>query len=406
MLYFSELKNRKVYTEDNVFVGKLTDLVFRASQNPIITKLIIKSKVDENMMVSAPFLKKIRGDYGDIIVRKNFETSELTDDELYVGKNLLDNQIIDIEGSKVVRVNDVAIQDKHGADFYIAGVDIGLVGLFRWFGIEHIANKILGKVGIKITSRFLSWADIQTLELTRGHVKIKKEQSKLASIKPEDLADYLEETNLANVKQVLTILEADKRAEVLNELNLNYKLELFRQFEPEESAKIMNLMDPEESADVLAALQRKKQQTILALLNEGVRNEVEYLLKLSRTPIGDIISTEYLAVSSTMTAQEVINQIRAKTKDFSSFAYVYVLNDQRQLVGAFALHDLILQNPDTQVFKFMTQNLSVIYLTTPPVVALRKLLKYTLFALPVIDSDRHMIGIVIFDDVSGLINKV
>lgn len=406
MLYFSDLKNRKVFTEDNVFVGRLTDLVFRASQNPVITKLIVKSKVDNAMMVSSRFLKKMSGDKGDVILRKNFETAELTDDELYIGKNLLDNQIIDIEGSKVVRVNDVAIQDKQGEDLYISGVDIGLLGLLRWFGIEHMANKSLGKIGIRLSSRFLSWADIQTLELTRGHVKIKKEQSKLSSIKPEDLADYLEETNLTNIKQVLTILDVKQRAGVIDKLNLNYQIELFRQFEPEESAKIINLMEPEESADVLATLSKKRQQKILPLLHEKVREEVEYLLKLSRTPIGDIISTEYLTVSPTMTAQDVLHEIRTKTKDFSSFAYIYVVNDQKQLVGAFALHDLILQNHDTQVFKFMTQNLSVIHLTTPPIVALRKLIKYTLFALPVVDNERHIIGIVIFDDVSGLINKV
>lgn len=405
MLYFSELKNRKIYTEDNVYVGKLVDLVFRATQNPIITKLIVRTQKNTSLMIPSIYLKKISGDLGDGILRKNFETSELTDDELYIGKNLLDNQIIDIEGSKVVRVNDVAIQNKNKNEFYISAVDIGILGLMRWFGIENFGNRLLGRFSIKLTSRFLSWADIQTLELTRGHVKIKKEQSKLASIKPEDLADYLEETNLANIKQVLSILDAKKRADVIDKLGLNYQIELFKQFEPEEAAIIINLMEPEESADVLATINKKRQIKILSLLEDKVREEIEYLLRLSRTPIGDILSTEYLAVSPHMTAHQVINEIKSKTKEFSSFAYIYVVNDQKQLVGAFALHDLILQNLDTQVFKFMTQNLSVIYLTTPPIVALRKLIKYTLFALPVIDHSRNMIGIVIFDDVSGLINK-
>src|SRR3990167_6836913 len=188
MLYFSELQNNRVLTKDGIYIGKLKDVIFRASDNPVVTKLVVKTDKNPEAIIPIEDVRKING---GVILEKSYVLSKLKENELFLTKNLLDNQIIDISGDKIVRVNDVAINDKPGLS--IAGVDIGLIGILRWFGIEGIFVKIFKKIGIKVRSRFLSWADIKTLELTRGHVKIKKEQTKLDRIRPEDLADYLEE---------------------------------------------------------------------------------------------------------------------------------------------------------------------------------------------------------------------
>lgn len=403
MIYFSELKNKKVFTEDNVFVGRLHDLVFRASENPLITKVLVLNQQKEYMMIPIGFLKKMHGDYGDIILRKHYELQELSEDEMFVGKNLLDNQIIDIAGDKMVRVNDVAIQEK--PEYILAGVDIGILGILRWFGLEDRANRVLGAFKKSLTSRFLSWADIQTLELTRGHVKIKKEQTKLDKIRPEDLADYLEQTNVSNISNVIKMLDVQRAADVINNLNLNYQIELFRQFETEEAVKIIKHMDAEEAADVLAALTKKRRDRIMDLIDEKTRKAIEYLLHLSNSPVGDIITTEYLTVTPQQTVREVIDRIRQVTRDFNDLHYIYVLNKEEQVVGVFSLHELLMQNLDNHIYRFMNPNITAVYLSTPESVVLSKLLKYKLYALPVVDPERHLIGLVTFDDVSSLINN-
>src|SRR3990167_5576464 len=106
MLYFSELKGRPVYTEDNVNVGTLNDVIFLAQENPILTKVVLKTKLDPSSIISMKYIKRING---GIVLQKNFHISKLEENELYISKNLLDNQIIDIAGDKIVRVNDVAI---------------------------------------------------------------------------------------------------------------------------------------------------------------------------------------------------------------------------------------------------------------------------------------------------------
>lgn len=400
MLYFSELKNKKVYTEDKIFVGKLKDIIFQATETPKVTKFVVKTPVDPSLVVSIDYLKRSNG---TITIAKNFQVSKLDENELYLVNNLLDNQIIDIAGDKIVRVNDVAIQDKPG--YFIAGVDIGILGILRWFGLDDLLIKFVKRFNVKLKSQFLSWADIHPLELTRGHVKIKTEQTKLEKIPPEDLADYLEKTNVSNISHVLNVLDEKTAAEVINNLNINYQTALFKQFSADKAAKILSSIDPEEAVDILLTVSRKKREKIMSFLKDKTYKEIEYLLSISKTPVGSILTTEFLAVEPDARVKEVSEKIRSESSDFYTLHYVYVVNADKQLIGVFSLHELLMQNPDTPVFKFMTQNLSVIQLTTPEIVVLRKIIKYKLYALPVVDKEKHILGVVTFDDVIDLFLK-
>ncbi len=394
MLYFSELKNKKVYTEDQVLLGTLKDMIFHAADTPTITKLVIRTQADPSVIVPLPFMRKLNG---EVIIAKNFKISKLEEEELYLADNLLDNQIIDIAGNKIVRVNDVVIQDK--PEYFIAGVDIGILGIFRWFGLEDLILRVFNKFGLKLASQFLSWGDVHPLELTRGHVKIKKEQTKLEKIRPEDLADYLEKTNTANISRTLKVLDEKTARGVINSLSINYQTGLFKQFSSEKAAKLLAGMDAEEAVDILLTLSKKKREKIMSFLDDKTFKEIEYLLSLSKTPIGKIITTEFLAVDPNDRVKEAIEKVRKETNDFSSLTYVYVVNKENQIVGVFDLHELLLQNPETRVYKFMTQNLSLISLSTPEIVVLRKLVKYKLFSLPVVDKEKRLLGIVRFDDI-------
>ncbi|MEO6508382.1 MAG: PRC-barrel domain-containing protein, partial [Patescibacteria group bacterium] len=120
MLYFSELKGKKITTEDGVKVGKLSDLIFLATDHPTITKIAVKTVSHLHIIVPIQYVSKMNG---EIVLKKNFLSTELSENELFVVKNLLDKQIIDIQGNKIVRVNDVVLQSK--PSLYIAGVDIG-----------------------------------------------------------------------------------------------------------------------------------------------------------------------------------------------------------------------------------------------------------------------------------------
>ncbi len=399
MLYFSEIAKKKVITEDNIVIGYLDDLIFLVAENPIVTKIVINSKSGQRLIVSTDYLQKV-DKY--LTIEKEFLVTYLEENELYLVKNLLDKQIIDLKGNKVVRVNDVALQDKEKLS--IAGVDVGILGVFRRLRIgANNLYKIASLFHIKLASQFLSWADIQPLELIRGNVKLKKKEEKLEKIRPEDLADYLEKTNVINARKFLKILDTEKAAEVIGNLNINYQTALFKNFHIDKAAKLISFLDPDEAVDVLLTLSKKKMEEVLEKLNPNIKSQIVYLLKFSKEPIGRLLTTEYLTAGPEDTVHQVIDKIKDEAKDFSSLYNIYVVNKESQLTGVVSLQEILKHDSDMPLYKFMTQNLIVIHLTTPVEIAMKKFLKYHLSSLPVVNQDKRLEGIVNFDEITSYI---
>lgn len=406
MYYFSELAGKKVYTENNEYVGHLDDLLFVVSTTPKITKLVVHTRLKPKLTIPISYLVRINN---RIVIRSDYETIDLEENELYVVRNILDKQIIDLKGHKVVRVNDVIVQDK--PYLYITGVDTGLRGAMRWVGLEGLVVrfyrllKLLFKIDIE--QNILSWVDIQPLELTRGKVVLKKEAEHLTHIRPEDLAYYLNKTNLQNVAKILKLLDDKLAATVISELNINYQTDLIRHFTLEKAVKILSLIDPDEAVDILLSLSQRRRDLIVENFPDEVKKKIKYLLLLSKTPIGGLITSEYITVSPLDTAGKVIEKIKKETVNYSFLNNIYVINEQRQLVGVFNLHELLMQNPDTPVVKFMIPNVIVVRLTTPEEIAIDKMLKYKIQALPVIDKNKELLGIVNFDDIDqSILNRL
>lgn len=394
MIYFSELKGKKVVTTDGVEMGYLKDFIFLASENPKVTKLIVRSQSLEPIIIPTSYIDRV-GE--EIKIYKSYLSAPLEENELYVAKNLMDKQIIDLVGHKVVRVNDVTFQETTISGFYeltVLGVDIGLLGIFRWFKLEDVLLKVLGKFNIKVSSQFLSWGDIAPLELARGSVKLKKKEEKLRNIRPEDLADYLEHTNVVNTRKFLKLLDDQKAAGVLNSLNLNYQAEIFRIYKPEKAASLLTLLDSDTAVDIILTLPAKKREQILEYLPEREKKEIAHLLKFSKTQIGNLLSNEFMVVFPDNLVVEVFEKIKSETKDFGLLYNIYVVNSNNQLIGVFNIHELVLQKPDTSVYKFMNQNVIFVYLSTSPEIALKKMIKYWLNTLPVVDDRKNIIGIV------------
>lgn len=405
MLYFSELRGKKVVTEDQIEIGRLDDLIFFASETPVVTKFLVIDKLKNKLVIPITYLKKIND---VILTEKAFTTVNLEENELYLLRNLLDKQIIDLVGNKIVRVNDIVLQQDALHDhlkLYVMGVDIGALGILRWLKLVNLLQRFMNVFQLKFTSHFLSWADIQPLELAHGQVKLKKEEKKLEKLRPEDLADYLEKTNVTNTRKILRILDEKFATRVISDLNINFQNHLFKQFKPEEAAKLLINIDPDEAVDVLLTLSSKRKQQIIDLLPDKKKKEFNYLINLSTTPIGNLLTTEFLTVYPNNTVREVVNKIKNETADFFFITPIFVTNEDKQLIGVFNLHELLLHDLDTSVYKFMTQNVIVIHLSTPSTVALNKMIKYKFAALPVTDNNKKILGLVSITDVMKSVQK-
>ncbi len=406
MLYFSELDRKRVITNDGIFIGYLDDLIFLLDSKPKVTKIVVDFHGTKTI-INADAVHKFNS---VVRIAKFYTQSELAENELYVKRNLLDKQVIDISGNKIVRANDVIIHEQinlssHNYECYISGVDIGLIGVLRRLQIENIMTRVIHFFGINIISNFLSWADIQPLDLVRGSIRVKKEETKLQNMRPEDLADHLEQTNELNIKKFLRLLDKDFATEVISNLNINYQRDLFRSWNPEKSADIINKMDTDIAADILLALSRKKREEITKLLSGNKQASIQKLLSLTRTPITKRLSSEYFVVQPTETPRDIIQKMRKTTTDYASLDYIYIVNQKRQLIGACNLHELLIQHEDTPIYKFMSQNLIEAHLKTPLEMVVYKIIKYRLNALPIVDSNKELIGIIPFDNISDIVES-
>ncbi len=401
MIFFTEIKNKRVKTEDNNYVGKLEDLIFHLSDDPLITKILVINNKRDKLIIPFKYLQKINK---EVTIAKNFQVAGLEQNEFFLMRNLLDKQIIDLKGNKLVRVNDIIIQERN--NWYVEGVDIGILGILRYLGIERFVRRLLNIIGVKIQTKTLAWSDIQPLDLTYGKVKLKSQEEKLKKMKPEDLADYIENTNITNAEKILSLLNQKQVIDVFNNLRLSYQAELFKRLSKNKAVKIISLIDPDEAVDILLTLSPKKREEIIESLDINKKNEIKKLISLAKTDIGHLITPEFLAVDSNLTVGEVKAIVKKETGDFYSLPYIYVLNSYQQLIGVFALHELLLNEDDSQVFKFMTQNIIVAHLSTPKEIVFKKMIKYKLQAIPVIDENKKMLGIITLDDLIEDLNTL
>ncbi len=400
MLFYSELIGKSVRSENNHIHGKLTDIVFLNEETPRITKIVVTHANKSIHTIAIASLRRINN-YIAITKPQLHQTTEAN--ELSITKTLLDQQIIDLVGNKVVRVNDIVIQDQPLLS--ISGIDIGILGILRRLGIEQIIQKIATTASSPISMQLLSWGDVLNLELEHGQIKIKQREEKLAKIHEEDLADYLEMTNARNVHTFISTLELKKAAEVVESLTVNYQVEVFQRFDHIKAAELIDCIDPDEAVDILLALDRSKRDKIMKKLPEEKQQELHQLMTFSRTPVGKLMTSEFFAISGNQTAKEIVKEIKKQTEDFSSFSAIYVLNREDQLVGVFSPHELLMQEAESPAYKFMLPEPIVALLTTPVEVIIYKLLKYNISAIPVINREKKILGIITIDDVSEIVLK-
>ncbi len=400
MLFLSELIGKAVHSENNHPHGRLSDIIFLNEETPRITKIVVTHANNSRHTIGIASLRRVNH---HIAITKPVLHQQTTTNELSAVKTLLDQQIIDLVGNKVVRVNDVVIQDQ--PLLTISGIDIGILGILRRLGIERVIQRLAILLNSPMPMQLLSWGDVLNLELEHGQIKIKQRDEKLAKIHEEDLADYLEMTNAHNVHKFVSTLDLKKAAEVLESLTVNYQVEVFQRFDHAKGAELIDCIDPDEAVDILLALDRNKRDKIMKRLPTEKQQELHQLMTFSRTPVGKLMTSEFFAVPSNFTAKEVIREIKKQTHDFSSFSAIYVLNRDDQLVGVFSPHELLMQDSDAIVYKFMLPEPIVALLTTPVEVIIYKLLKYNISAIPVINREKKVLGIITIDDVSEIVLK-
>src|SRR6478752_3414224 len=318
-------------------------------------------------------------------------------DEILLKADLLDKQIVDIEGRKVIRVNDVSLDEIEGR-LRVVAVDVGAAGLFRRLGLEGPFRSIARNVRGNVPERYIDWEDVDPLDSTIASVRLRVPHAKLAELHPADLAAIIEELTPRDRLGVLATLDDEALADVVEEMEPDTQVEVLEDLEPSRAADILEAMSPDDAADLVADLSDRSRDEILALMEHDEAEEVRDLLAFPEDSAGGLMTTEFVAVPATLTTAETIDRLRELEPDAETIYYVYVVDDDAHLVGVLSLRDLIVARPETTIAEVMIDDPVAVAVDADHDDVASVVARYNLLAVPVLDDEGLLVGIVTVDD--------
>ena len=317
---------------------------------------------------------------------------------LFLQRDLIDRQIIDINGRKVVRVNDVDLEwTDQGAVHHlrVAEVEVGLRGAFRRVFKGVLPRTRLESISRRFIARAIPWQFVDVIEPDPARrVKLRIEHERLAGIHPSELADILEDLAPAEREAVFTSLNQEVAAETLEEVEPKLQKALLEKLDEERIADIVEEMDPGAAADLLSELSEEQSDAILEEMEPEERQEVEELLEFDEDSAAGCMTTEFVYLGVDATVAQGVQALRSFDGDPESVTEVFLLDEQRMLRGAIPLARLVMAQPDSHLNVLAEPRV----ISCPPDMKQNELAemfdKYNLHALPVVDLHGRMVGVV------------
>lgn len=401
MPYLSEIQHRRVLDAGGDEVGHLKDLAvvprehFPAVQWGILAMADGERIVRWSELAIEPAHLRLRRRLKDI------GSETLPPEALRLGRDLLDKQIVDTHGAKVVRVNDLQLEET-GGQLRLVGADVGLRGLIRRVGAEGVAERVAGVFGRRMPRGIIPWHLVEPLEQPDAHVRLTIPHQKLALLHPADIADIVEEMTVDERRAVFEQLDVETAAEALAEVEPEMQAAIVSDLDEERAADILEEMAPDEAADLLQDLPEERREELVELMEDEEAEDVEEILTYPESSAGGIMTTDFVAFPRELTAEQAIDRLRQSKPDPELAYYLYVVDGEQRLEGVLSLRDLVVAEPNTPLSDAMDTHVLHVNAATSKEDVAALIAKYDLLALPVVDARRRLIGTVTVDDVVEL----
>ena len=398
MLYLSQVIGRPVRDRQDEPIGKVADLIVAVGEPyPPVTGLVVQT---EGRRIFVPWSSVASlGEGGARLRTRTIDIDKFRQrpDEILLRENLLDKQIVDIDGRKVVRVNDLRLDEVAGVIRLVA-VDVGGAGLLRRLGFEGPFRTLARNFRMAVPEKYIDWEDVDPVETSIASIKLRIPHQGLAELHPADLATIIDQLAPRDRAGVLASLDDEAAADAIEEMEPGTQVEVLEDLEPARAADILEEMSPDDAADLVADLSESARDEILALMEREEAAEVRELLGYPEDTAGGIMTTEFVAVPATLTAAETIDRLRELEPDAETIYYVYVTDDEGRLVGVLSLRDLIVAPPDTAISEVMIREPVAVGALADQDEVAEVVAHYNLLAVPVVDDDGRLAGIVTVDD--------
>ncbi|AJA50107.1 magnesium transporter MgtE [Clostridium pasteurianum DSM 525 = ATCC 6013] len=391
--YLSRVLGRKVFTEDRMLVGKVKDLGIKNTiKSPRVE--VIKVKTSNGIIYISSNNISINKEKGQYAIICHEIKKIVLKDIMFLSQHILDKQIIDVNGRKVVRVNDIRLANL-GNGIFIVAVDIGTEGILRRIGIA----KPITKMGLKISSKLILWKDVETIFSSNENIMLSKTYNKLSILHPSDLADIIEDFHGNTGIMIFSSLDNSKAADVLEQMEEDAQINLVNNLSTDKIADILEEMPADEVADILDGLSEHRAEELLSNMEKDSSNEVRELMEYEDNEVGSLMSTEYVSLKSDLTIEQAINILRKLKPEEDEMYCIYVVDNKNELIGTLSLRDIIISNSNIKLHSLMNKDFAYIYDKDDIRELIKTISKYNLLAVPIVNENKNLLGNVIINDV-------
>ena len=409
MIYLRQILKQPVLDSDGSEIGRISDLAIATGEVfPRVTSLAFVGPGHTPFMIS--WRKYVR-DFTDDAIHlkvptKDIRFSYLQPDEVLLARDLLDKQIVDTQGMKVVRVNDLKLSDS-GVGMRLLGAETGLRGLLwgiaPWF--EKLVFGISKACGHPLKEKLIAWNYMELIERDMSQIKLSVSHRRLHDMHPADVADIIEQLDPQQRQSVFEHLDAEQAADTIAELEDEVQADVIDDMDERQGAALLNEMDPDDAADIIGDLDYEKAETLLKFM--GVREEatVRALLGYREKTAGGIMTTDYVAVDEGSTVQDAIALLRELGDDAENIHYLYTTTADNVLTGVLSLRTLVVSDPGEQLATIAYKDLVTTAPETDQEECAETIRKYDLLALPVVDERGVLLGLVTVDDAMDVVDE-
>lgn len=398
MIFFSQLLRVPIIDNKQETIGRLQDVVVKAHDGefPKVHGVLFKDGKHLSF-IPYPYIETLSR--GEITLNKSNcwkVDYEVANDEFLLSRDVLDQQIFDVKGIRVVRVNDLQMV-KIDDCFSVVGIDISNKALLRRLGLSNF----LFFSGME--SKYIDWHNVSLVKGPVGSLQLKTTHEKLQKLHPADIANLIENLTLPESTSLVQSFDKETAAEVLGEVDPEYKDTLLEHINPKSLANIMEEMPTDEAVDVLKDLSEHKRMQVFRRL--GVR-KAKTLHKLSGYKddiAGGLMTSEFMTINKDSTVDETIKAIRKASDDFRSIYHVFVIDDDKHLLGVVSIRTLLLSTPKQKIIDLMSKVVKTLRLHTKSEDIARLMTKYDLLSMAVVDKQKIIRGIVTVDDILRLL---
>src|SRR6266542_5141168 len=409
-LYFSDLLGREIVDSSGHRIGRLADLSVRLGEPyPVIRQVFIRPPGQSVLHLIAAGGQV--GDWRANRISLSAKLSELRpgrredETQILLAAALLDKQVLDVTGSKLERVNDLHLLFVREGELVLAHIDVGLRGLVRRLGwekgVDGTVRRLTPRSKYLQAEQLIGWKYVVPTVADPAGLRLALSQKSIARIHPADFAEILEELPAATRKPLFEALEVNTAARVLSEVEDPRVQEelLTEQSDPEKAADVLETMPPDAAADLLAELPEEDAKDLIQRMQPEDARTVTTLMRHEEDTAGGLMTTEMVTFPANITVAEAFQRLREAAPNVEFLYQFYVVDEKRRLMGLINVRRLFL-GKDTDLLQDVMAPWTICVHPEDPASEVAEVIeKYNLAAVPVVDAEGVLIGMITVDDI-------